>query len=45
MDQETIAYTEENIKQIGEIATLMTPKEIEEYVQADYSYLFPPVSE
>lgn len=45
MDQETIAYTEENIKQIGGIATLMTPKEIEEYVQADYSYLFPPVSE
>lgn len=39
MDKETIAYTEENIRKISEMATLMTDVEIESFVTDDYSYL------
>lgn len=39
MDQETIDYTEENIKQINEMATLMTLEEIKAFIEDDYSYL------
>lgn len=42
MNEETIAYTEENIKAIDEMAVLMTPEEIKAFVTDDYSYLFQP---
>lgn len=42
MNEKTIQYTEENIKTIGKIATAMTAEEIEEFVNADYDYLFVP---
>lgn len=40
MNEETIAYTEENIKAIDEMAVLMTPAEIKAFVTDDYAYLF-----
>lgn len=40
MNEETIAYTEENIKAIDEMAVLMTPEEIKAFVTDDYAYLF-----
>lgn len=43
MDKETINYTEENIKEINEMATLMTTEEIKAFVEDDYSYLFAPL--
>lgn len=42
LDKETIVYTLDNIKFISENAKLMTKKEAEEFVGADYSYLFAP---
>ena len=39
MDKETIDYTEENIKQINKMATLMTTEEIKAFVEDDYSYM------
>lgn len=39
MDKETIAYTEENIRKISKMATLMNDEEIESFVTDDYSYL------
>lgn len=35
-DKKTIAYTEENIEKINEIATLMTPEELQEFIEAAY---------
>ena len=43
MDRETIDYTEENIKQINEIATLMTAEEIKAFIEDDYFYMFAPL--
>ena len=43
MDKETINYTEENIKEINEMATLMTTEEIKAFVEDDYSYMFAPL--
>ena len=43
MDKETIDYTEENIKKINEMATLMTTEEIKAFVEDDYSYMFAPL--
>ena len=42
MKRDTIAYTEENIKKINEMATLMTSDEIKSFVEEDYFYLFAP---
>ena len=42
MNEETIAYTEGNIKAIDEMAVLMLPEEIKAFVTDDYSYLFQP---
>ena len=39
MKKETIDYTEENINQINEMATLMTTEEIKAFLEDDYSYL------
>lgn len=44
MDKETIDYTEKNIKNINEMATLMTEEEIKAFVEDDYSYLFETLS-
>ena len=35
--------TEENIKEINEMATLMTTEEIKAFVEDDYSYMFAPL--
>lgn len=43
MNQETIDYTEENIKQIDKMATLMTTEEVKAFVEDDYSYIFAPL--
>lgn len=43
MDKETIDYTEENIKAINEMATVMTTEEIKAFVEDDYSYMFAPL--
>ena len=43
MDKETINYTEENIKEINEMATLMTMEEIKAFIEDDYSYMFTPL--
>lgn len=43
MNEETINYTEENIKEINEMATLMTTEEIKAFVEDDYSYMFAPL--
>lgn len=40
MDEATILYTLRNISYIDSNATLMTKEEAEEFVNADYSYLF-----
>ena len=40
MDEDTILYTLNNIAYIDSNATLMTKEEAEEFVNADYSYLF-----
>ena len=40
MDEATILYTLRNISYIDDNATLMTKEEAEEFVNADYSYLF-----
>ena len=37
--EETIKYTENNIKEIDNMATLMTMDEIEAFIEDDYSYL------
>ena len=37
LEQETIDYTEENIKKINEMAELMTLEEVKEFVSYDYS--------
>lgn len=42
MDLETIHYTERNIKQIEQMAVLMTAEEIKSFVADDYSYLIAP---
>lgn len=39
-DKETIAYTEENISRLKEMAGLMTAEEVRNFVEDDYSYLF-----
>ena len=39
IDEETIKYTENNIKEINNMATLMTMDEIEAFIEDDYSYL------
>lgn len=39
LDDETIRYTESNINKINEIAKLMTQEEVNEYLNADYSYI------
>lgn len=36
MDKETIDYTEENIKQINKMATLMTKEDVEEFINNSY---------
>jgi hypothetical protein len=43
MDKETIDYTEENIRQIGEMANLMTMEELKAFIEDDYSYLCGPL--
>ena len=43
MDKETIDYTEENIKAINEMATVMTTEEIKAFEEDDYSYMFAPL--
>ena len=40
MDEDTILYTLNNVAYIDSNATLMTKEEAEEFVNADYSYLF-----
>lgn len=40
MDEATIRYTLNNVAYIDRNATLMTKEEAEEFVNADYSYLF-----
>jgi hypothetical protein len=40
MSQETIDYTEENIKIIKDMATLMTKEELAAFINDDYSYLY-----
>lgn len=40
MDEQTKEYTLNNIDYISKNATLMTKEEVEEFVGADYSYLF-----
>src|SRR5574344_1004646 len=40
MDKETIDYTEENIREINKMTTLMTTKEIKAFIKYDYSYMF-----
>ena len=40
MDEDTILYTLDNVAYIDGNATLMTKEEAEEFVNADYSYLF-----
>ena len=38
MDKETIAYTEENIKEINKMAKLMSAEELKAFIEDDYSY-------
>ena len=40
MDEDTTLYTLDNVAYIDRNATLMTKEEAEEFVNADYSYLF-----
>lgn len=39
MSQETISYTEENIKQITVMATLMTEDDLKDFLEEDYGYV------
>lgn len=41
MTKEIIAYTKDNIQAISKMAQLMTVEETEEFVTADYDYIFP----
>lgn len=43
MSQETIDYTEENIRQIDKMAALMTTEEIKAFVEDDYFYILAPL--
>ena len=42
IDEETKKYTLDNLDYIAENAELMTKEEAEEFIEADYSYLFAP---
>lgn len=39
-DENTIGYTEKNIKSIEKLGVLMSTEELEDFISEDYSYLF-----
>lgn len=44
-DSKTIRYTRSNINKINKIAKLMTQEEVDEYLNADYSYILKETAE